>query len=99
MASAISTPRKSGTAAAIGEGGGLCFRICLSFLPEMIHRSLGRDDIQIDFILEAGHRNAGDAQRVFNQVKGGNIQEISPLIKSFSFGDEKRFPGLQAADS
>jgi hypothetical protein len=48
--------------------------------------------------LEAGHRNAGDALRVFNEMKTEKAVSWARSIGSISFGTKAEFPALQAAD-
>jgi hypothetical protein len=47
---------------------GLCFRYCLSLIPGFAKDAFGDRDLDINFVLEAGHKNAGDALRIFNKV-------------------------------
>jgi hypothetical protein len=77
---------------------GLCFRSCLSLLPSIIAKSLSRDDVAVNFILESGHRHVLDAQDIFSKVRKAGFPDISPFLGTFSVGDKKRFAGLQAAD-
>lgn len=75
---------------------GLCLRSSLNFHP-MLLAKLDRDS-SINFVLEAGHRNAGDALRVFNEIKDDRNQPWSRALCSISFGAKTDFPALQAAD-
>ncbi|UYO48530.1 DUF3800 domain-containing protein [Rhodopseudomonas palustris] len=75
---------------------GLCLRACLHFLPRL-HHIAGADDV-LNLILESGHRNAGDALRIFNDIKSTGQFEWSKSIGSLSFGTKADFPALQAAD-
>jgi hypothetical protein len=76
---------------------GLCFRFALSFLLPHICEVLGRDDVVLNFILEEGHRNAGDAVRIFHEVKSSE-PELAPKLGAIAFDGKRKFPGLQAAD-
>jgi hypothetical protein len=58
----------------------------------------GSDDVLVDFILEDGHRNIGDARRIFDQVKA-EVPEIGGLLGSFAVAGKRDFPGLQVADA
>ena len=78
---------------------GVCFRICLGFVVEMTAVSLEREDLELNFILEEGHNNSPDAQRIFAQIRQANIPEISPYLGAFSVLQKKKAFGLQAADS
>ncbi len=77
---------------------GLCFRISLGFAAEIVERSGGIQDSQINFILESGHRNYGDAKRIFEQIKKG-VPELADVLGTCESGDKKEFPGLQGADA
>ncbi len=77
---------------------GLAFRICLSHLPDMIARSVGLDGLQINFIMESGHKNAGDADRILSDLRRLGDPTLSPYVGTLSFAEKKQFPGLQAAD-
>lgn len=72
---------------------GLCFRYCAEWLPTILEPSLGTKDFEINFIMEAGHKNAGDALRVFNQLKKDN----PAIFKSLTFHNKESL-GLQGAD-
>jgi hypothetical protein len=77
---------------------GLCFRSCLSFVPEYVVTLAAHDDVTVDFILEDGHRNIGDARRIFDQVKA-EVPEIGRLLGSFATAGKRDFSGLQVADA
>lgn len=54
-------------------------------------------------MLEEGHKNAGDAERIFHRVKSQGLInpaeiEIVKMLNAISFADKARFPGLQVAD-
>lgn len=75
---------------------GLCFRYLAVFIMDMAEQSLKRADLEFDFIIEAGHKNAGDALRVFNQMKCDLTR--SQAMKSLVFREKKSLYGLQGAD-
>jgi hypothetical protein len=81
---------------------GLCFRYCLSLIPLLAKSAFdGRDDLEIHFVLESGHKNAGGAEQIFNVVKKSpepQIQEIVRMLKTITFRAKSEFPGLQMAD-
>jgi hypothetical protein len=82
---------------------GLCFRYCLSLIPTFAKERFGERELNINFVLESGHNNAGDAVRIFNRVKNQRMpnkeeQEIVKMLGTIAFDDKKAFPGLQAAD-
>jgi Protein of unknown function (DUF3800) len=74
----------------------LCVRVALHFLPLINHR--WRQEGAMNFVVEAGHKNAGDALRVFSEVKGTSNYEWAHSIGAMSFGAKGDFPALQAAD-
>ena len=82
---------------------GLCFRYCLSLIPGFAKDAFGNRTLDINFILEAGHKNAGDALRIFDKVKHQRLpneeeQKIVKMLGTIAFDDKKKFPGLQVAD-
>jgi hypothetical protein len=49
---------------------GLCFRMCLyHFMMEVMKRKHRKRVPQLHIVIEAGHRNSGDAERIFLEVK------------------------------
>jgi hypothetical protein len=78
---------------------GLCLRFCLSWLPRHLCEQLRRDDLTINFILEAGHKNAGDAVRVFDEAKLEGDPALVRVLGAISFDDKRKWPGLQGADA
>jgi hypothetical protein len=78
---------------------GICFRACLSTVPQMIKDALpDKGNIDIYFVLESGHKNYGDAERIFHIVKKRGPPEIAKMLHTVSAGDKRDYPGLQAAD-
>ena len=83
---------------------GLCFRACLAFVPSFIASELKaaekRDlakDMTINFCLEDGHRNVGDAKRLFELFKSDALPEWQNFVGTFDVV-KKNSPGAQAAD-
>ena len=52
---------------------GLCFRRVVIFVVETLGQSFKGTDIKANFILEAGHKNSGDANRIFNQMRKDTV--------------------------
>ncbi len=75
---------------------GLAFRYLAVFIMDTAEQSLGRKDLEFDFVIELGHKNAGDALRVFNQMKY-DLTRTSEM-RSLIFRDKKSLYGLQGAD-
>ncbi len=80
---------------------GLCFRYCLGLISGFAMQAFKGHDLDISFVLESGHPNYGDADRIFAKVKKSRVpheQEIIRALRSLSTGDKVDFPGLQIAD-
>lgn len=77
---------------------GLCFRLSLSFAVELVERSFGLIGQEINFIVEAGHHNAGSCQTIFNQIKK-HVPELSDVLGACTVEDKRKLPGLQGADA
>ncbi len=83
---------------------GVCFRGCLAFVPSFIASELklaGQGALaeltRIDFALEGGHANVGDARRLFELYKKDALPEWQHLIGEFDMST-KDSVGAQAAD-
>ena len=77
---------------------GLCLRWAFCVLPEYVEALLGKEVKNIHFILERGHRNFQDCQRIFEEIKDSNW-EYAPKLGTFSGGSKGEFPGLEAGDA
>lgn len=76
---------------------GLCFRAMLRTTVDTAEKyARASDGIRVHFVLEEGHKNAGDADRIFSEAK--KIDGLGERLGTLTFGEKKRFPGLQAAD-
>jgi Protein of unknown function (DUF3800) len=83
---------------------GVCFRACLAFAPSFIASELQlagearrARETTINFVLEDGHRNVGDARRLFDLFKGDALPEWQHFVGTFDVSS-KDSPGAQAAD-
>ena len=83
---------------------GVCFRACLAFVPSFIAAELrlasegqSARETTINFVLEEGHRNLGDARRLFELFKADALPEWHHLVGIFDVS-KKNSPGAQAAD-
>jgi Protein of unknown function (DUF3800) len=74
----------------------LCLRSLLHFYPQSHYCHDGSGIV--NFILEAGHRNAGDALRVFNEIKEDKELPWREAVGSLTFGKKEDYPALQASD-
>lgn len=82
----------------------MCFRACLAFAPSYIASELQLlgeaqepQKTTINFVLEDGHRNVGDARRLFNLFKANALPEWQHFVGAFDVS-RKNSPGAQAAD-
>ncbi|MGE0563896.1 MAG: DUF3800 domain-containing protein [Pseudolabrys sp.] len=75
----------------------LCLRTLLNTHPA-IHRGFYLSG-SINFVLEDGHKNAGDALRVFKEIREDPNFPVRDAIGFMSFGSKRDVPGLQAADA
>jgi len=78
---------------------GLCFRLCLCFLPEMMRQMFGDREPTMNLVLESGHKNSGDAVRIFDLFKKQADPRLVKLIGTLTFADKKKCLGVQGADS
>jgi hypothetical protein len=83
---------------------GVCFRAWLAFVPSFIASELKlagqgalAEPTRIDFALEGGHANVGDARRLFELYKKDALPEWQHLIGEFDTST-KDSVGAQAAD-
>jgi hypothetical protein len=76
---------------------GLAFRYIVAYVPGLIIRSLKRNDLTINFIIEVGHKNFGDTMRVLEDIKK-RVPDFGKSLGSVIPGT-KKMPGCQAADA
>src|SRR5215471_10855515 len=83
---------------------GVLFRACLAFVPSFIASELKlaeQPDLAkrttINFALEAGHRNVGDARRLFELYKADALPEWQGLVGTLNTST-KDTVGAQTAD-
>jgi hypothetical protein len=77
---------------------GVLFRGCLMVVEAAATmNNLPRKDLKLNFVLEDGHENAGDALRLFELAKRDHLPEWEHLLGTLQFG-KKESCGLQAAD-
>jgi hypothetical protein len=80
----------------------LCFRFLLAFLGTRLRRLLGREDITLNFVFEEGAAGSPDSHRVIQLIrKQPETRDIAEMLAPapLSFGEKKKFPGLQASDA
>jgi hypothetical protein len=77
---------------------GVLFRGCLSLIVSAVTTDLElAKQSTINFVLEDGAKNSGDAVRLFDLAKSNNLPEWSHLLGSITRGQKQSY-GLQAAD-
>lgn len=83
---------------------GLCFRVCLSFAAEVALGKWASDNWAthkrktVNLVLEQGHKNAGDAVRLYNFLKENLLDEYKYFLGSISFASKRDCLPLAAAD-
>jgi hypothetical protein len=89
--------REQGRRDKIDSAYGLCFRLCMVKLALYARRS--RPDERISFVVESGHKNVGDAERIFRITKNTDIR-IRRYHNLGNFAEASKFDygALQAAD-
>lgn len=77
---------------------GFCFRMILDkLLGDVVVRAMFAKGYDLSIVLESGDANAGDACRVWNQVKA-ITPEYDQALHSIGFLDKKKSVGLQIGD-
>jgi hypothetical protein len=83
----------------LGTCYSLCFRFLMSMLLTHVPLLLGRDDLNISFLLEEGAAGSKDSQKVVQLLrKEPTLETLARIVGEVSFGQKKKFPGLQASD-
>lgn len=75
---------------------GLCFRRCLAQLGRTVREQNSQATLNV--VLEAGHANAGDAERIFNEFKTVLTEAGLNNFGSFSTAKKDEAPPLMIAD-
>jgi Protein of unknown function (DUF3800) len=81
---------------------GLCFRYCIGLVSNLAVQSFDQPNLEIGFVLEAGHPNFGDAERIFNRAKKSRLESeqfVVRTLRTLAANEKKDFPGLQIADA
>jgi hypothetical protein len=80
---------------------GLCFRCCLRTMVLEIIRRLSHHkkfpETRLNIVMESGHRNAGDAERIFAEEKRG-LGSAGSLLAGITFADKAECDPLMVAD-
>ncbi|THD83275.1 MAG: hypothetical protein E7812_00335 [Phenylobacterium sp.] len=75
---------------------GVCFRSCLSHLLDFMASRDHRDRLNI--VMEGGHKNLGDCERIFNDLKGRYRRQGVDIFGTFSVGAKDSCAPLMLAD-
>ena len=78
---------------------GLCFRFCLyHFIGETMKRRLRKNWPHLHIVMEAGHRNFGDAERIFLEVKKDLESKGCNMLQTLTKADKDTCCQLMMAD-
>jgi hypothetical protein len=78
---------------------GFCFRLCLYyFLGETMKRRLRKNWPHLHIVMEAGHRNFGDAERIFLEVKRDLESKGCNMLQMLTKADKDTCCQLMMAD-
>lgn len=78
---------------------GLCFRMCLyHFMQETIKRKYRKKYPDLHIVLEAGHPNSGDAERIFSEIKKEFESVGLNILRSLTITAKDKCDPLMMAD-
>jgi len=78
---------------------GLCFRFCLAHLVGQVLKRRRRNRVPpLDIVLEGGHANFGDAERIFQEEKRIWVREGVPILRRLTKADKDECGQLMMAD-
>jgi hypothetical protein len=78
---------------------GFCFRVCLyHFMNEVLKRQHRKKVPPLHIVLEAGHNNFGDAERIFLDVKKDLERHGSYMLRTITKADKDSCGQLMMAD-
>ncbi len=78
---------------------GLCFRQCLyHFIVENSKHKYRKKLPKLDIVLEAGHNNSGDAERIFLDLKRDFASRGGDMLRHIALVDKKDCGQLMMAD-
>jgi hypothetical protein len=78
---------------------GLCFRMCLvHFVREVLKRRRRNRIPPLHIVLEAGHANRGDAERIFLEEKSRYERAGLPVLRALTVADKDDCSPLMMAD-
>jgi hypothetical protein len=75
---------------------GMCFRACMVKLASTVrHRLPGQ---RVSFVVESGHKNRGDADRIFHHTRDRGLSRFLYPLGTFMPAAKENYGALQAAD-
>jgi hypothetical protein len=75
---------------------GICFRYCTLFIGDKVKKTFPDKNLTVNFIVEQGAKNFGQAKRIFDELKKEDpFKDVFGVIIP---GTKTQFPGLQGAD-
>ncbi len=81
---------------------GLCLRFCLwQIISEVSRREFHHrkfNESQVHIVMESGHKHAGDAARVFEEVRKELAADGNDLLASLTFAPKETCGAIMAAD-
>jgi hypothetical protein len=75
---------------------GVCFRACMSNLLDVLEARGYRDTLNI--VMERGHRNVFDCERIFNELKGYFRLAQGHFLREFTVASKETCAPLMVAD-
>jgi hypothetical protein len=75
---------------------GICFRFCLYMLLQRLNRD--QKPFKLHVVIEAGHKNARDAERIFNEVKSAHEENGSKALGTITIAKKSECSLLMIAD-
>jgi hypothetical protein len=75
---------------------GVCFRACMSHLIDLFSQNSYRDRLNI--VMEHGHPNVFDCERIFNELRGYYKMVDRDLFGTFTVAAKDQCPPLMIAD-
>jgi hypothetical protein len=75
---------------------GVCFRGCLAHLIDFLTKRGNTDTLNIVF--ERGHKNVGDCERIFDDLKRRYLRAGADILGSFAIERKDTWPPLMVAD-
>jgi hypothetical protein len=75
---------------------GVCFRLCLYMLIQRLNRD--QEHYKLHVVIEAGHKNVRDVERIFNEVKSAHEENGSKILGTITIAKKSECSELMIAD-